>query len=43
MPTQASPDTFEQRLNGEIKRRTEVVGPREFLRADGGHALDPQR
>ena len=32
-----------ERLNGEIKRRTEVVGPRAFLRTDGGHALDPQR
>jgi transposase-like protein len=26
-----------------IKRRTEVVGPRAFLRTDGRNALDPQR
>jgi transposase-like protein len=32
-----------ERLNGEIKRRTEVVGPRAFLRTGGRHALDPQR
>ena len=32
-----------ERLNGEIKRRTEVIGPRAFLRTDGRNALDPQR
>jgi putative transposase len=32
-----------ERLNGEIKRRTDVVGSRAFLRTDGSHALDPQR
>ena len=37
-----SPNPIE-RLNGEIKRRTEVVGPRAFLRTDGRNALDPQR
>ena len=32
-----------ERLNGEIKRRTDVVGVRAFLRTDGSHALTPQR
>jgi transposase-like protein len=32
-----------ERLNGEIKRRTDVVGPRAFLRTNGGNALDPER
>jgi hypothetical protein len=32
-----------ERLNGEIKRRTELVGVRAFLRTGGGHALTPQR
>jgi transposase-like protein len=32
-----------ERLNGEIKRRTEVVGVRACLRTDGSHALTPER
>ena len=32
-----------ERLNGEIKRRTDVVGVRALLRTDGSHALAPQR
>jgi putative transposase len=32
-----------ERLNGEIKRRTDVVGVQAFLRTDGSHALTPQR
>lgn len=32
-----------ERLNGQIKRRTDVVGPRAFLRTNGRNALDPQR
>ena len=32
-----------EQLNGEITRRTDVVGPRAFLRTHGSHALGPQR
>lgn len=32
-----------ERLNGEIKRRTDVVGVRAFLRTSGSHALTPKR
>ncbi len=32
-----------ERLNGEIKRRTDVLGIRAFLRTNGSHALTPQR
>jgi len=32
-----------ERLNGEIKRRTDAVGPRAFLRTDGRNALDSER
>jgi putative transposase len=32
-----------ERVNREIKRRADVIGPRTFLRTDGSHALDPQR
>lgn len=32
-----------ERLNGEIKRRTDVVGVRAFLRTGGSHALTPER
>jgi len=32
-----------ERVNREIKRRTDVIGPRAFLRTDGRNALDPQR
>jgi transposase-like protein len=32
-----------ERLSGEIKRRTEVVGARAFLRTRGRNAIDPDR
>jgi transposase-like protein len=30
-----------ERVNREVKRRAEVIGPRAFLRTGGSHALDP--
>jgi transposase-like protein len=32
-----------ERVNGEVKRRADVIGVRAFLRTDGSHALTPQR
>lgn len=32
-----------ERPNGEIKRRTDVVGVRAFLRTNGSYALTPRR
>ena len=32
-----------ERVNREVKRRADVIGPRAFLWTDGSHALDPER
>ena len=32
-----------ERVNREVKRRSDVIGVRPFLRTDGSHALTPQR
>ena len=32
-----------ERVNREVKRRADVIGPRAFLRTNGRNALDPQR